>query len=169
MAVLLFGVTPALAANEIAYQCDLDICLLDPANPGAVTNLTDNGSTSYDEKPIWSPDGNKVAFVSDFTASGRSQKNVFVMEPGAAGQAVNLATEITHDTAEGKAIEELAWSPDGSRIAYCAATTAATKPSGGQRDGTTTFPLQIGPVGSKHPTRVTLDPLLPEEGKKPKH
>lgn len=51
-AVLLFAAAPAFAANEIAYQCDTDICLLDPANPGAVTNLSDNGSTSYDEKPI---------------------------------------------------------------------------------------------------------------------
>ena len=57
--VLLFAATPAFAANEIAYQCDTDVCLLDPVNPGAVTNLTDNGSTSYDEKPIWSPDGKR--------------------------------------------------------------------------------------------------------------
>jgi hypothetical protein len=57
---VLFGsVTAAQAENEIVYECDLDICLLDPANPGAVTNLTFNGSASYDEKPIWSPDGTK--------------------------------------------------------------------------------------------------------------
>ena len=93
--LLLFAAAPAFAANEIAYQCDLDVCLLDPANPSAVTNLSDNGATSYDEKPIWSPDGNKVAFVSDFTSSGHGEKNVFVMEPGAADQAVNLATQIT--------------------------------------------------------------------------
>jgi Tol biopolymer transport system component len=55
------GTSTALAANEIAYDCSkLDICLLDPANPAAVTNLTDNGETSIDEKPIWSPDGKKV-------------------------------------------------------------------------------------------------------------
>src|SRR5690242_17029764 len=86
----------AVAENEIAYECDLDICLLDPANPGAVTNLTFNGDASYDEKPIWSPDGTKVAFVSDFTDTGHGEKNVFVMSTTATGQDVNLATQITH-------------------------------------------------------------------------
>src|SRR6478752_4238516 len=110
----------AFAQNEIAYRCDLDICLMDPASPGAVTNLTDNGATSYDEKPIWSPDGTKVAFVSDFTNAGRGEKNVFVMQASAAaaGETVNLATQITRYSSGSKAIDDLAWSPDGSRIAY---------------------------------------------------
>src|SRR3954454_11810947 len=116
--VLALTTTPAFGANEIAYQCDTDVCLLDPANPGAVTNLTDNGSVSYDEKPIWSPDGKKVAFVSDFVKSAHGERNVFVMEPGAADQGVNLATQITPYTSGAKAIADLAWSPDGSRIAY---------------------------------------------------
>jgi Tol biopolymer transport system component len=152
--VLLFAATPAFAANEIAYQCDSDVCLLDPANPGAVTNLTDNGSASYDEKPIWSPDGNKVAFVSDFTNSGHGEKNVFVMEPGAAGQAVNLATQITSYSSGGKAIAELAWSPDGSRIAYTRGNNAGDDSVWVvNADGTTTFPLEIGGPGAKrHPT-----------------
>jgi TolB protein len=152
--VLLFAATPAFAANEIAYQCDTDVCLLDPANPGAVTNLTDNGSTSYDERPIWSPDGKKVAFVSDFTKSGHGEKNVFVMEPGAAEQAVNLAIQITPYTSGAKAIEELAWSPDGSRIAYTRGNNAGDDSVWVvNADGTTTFPLEIGGPGAKrHPT-----------------
>jgi Tol biopolymer transport system component len=152
--VLLSTATPAFAANEIAYQCDTDVCLLDPANPGAVTNLTDNGSTSYDEKPIWSPDGKKVAFVSDFTKSGHGEKNVFVMEPGAAEQAVNLAIQITPYTSGAKAIEELAWSPDGSRIAYTRGNNAGDDSVWVvNADGTTTFPLEIGGPGAKrHPT-----------------
>ncbi len=152
--VLLFAATPAFAANEIAYQCDTDVCLLDPANPGAVTNLTDNGSASYDEKPIWSPDGNKVAFVSDFTKSGHGERNVFVMEPGAAGQAVNLAIQITPYSSGGKAIADLAWSPDGSRIAYTRGNNAGDDSVWVvNADGTTTFPLEIGGPGAKrHPT-----------------
>ena len=153
--VLLFTATPALATNEIAYQCDTDICLLDPANPGAVTNLTDNGSTSYDEKPIWSPDGKKVAFVSDFTkSSGHGEKNVFVMEPGAADQGANLATQITPYSSGAKAIAELAWSPDGSRIAYSRGNNAGDDSVWVvNADGTSTFPLEIGGSGAKrHPT-----------------
>lgn len=151
---LLFAATPAFAANEIAYECGPDICLLDPANPGAVTNLTDNDSSSYDEKPIWSPDGNKVAFVSDFAGTKHGEKNVFVMVPGAPDQAVNLATQITPYSSGGKAIDELAWSPDGSRIAYSRGNNAGDDSVWVvNADGTTIYPLEIGGPGAKrHPT-----------------
>ena len=144
----------ALAQNEIAYQCDLDVCLLDPANPGSPTNLTFNGAASYDEKPIWSPDGTKVAFVSDFTAAGHGEKNVFVMSTTATGQDVNLATQITRYSSGGKAIDDLAWSPDGSRIAYTRGNNAGDDSVWVvNADGTTTFPLEIGGTGAKrHPT-----------------
>lgn len=154
LAGLTLAPAAAFAANEIAYECDLDICLLDPANPGAVTNLTFNGADSYDEKPIWSPDGSKVAFVSDFTNTGHGEKNVFVMSTTATGQDVNLATQITHFKPEAKAIDDLAWSPDGSRIAFTRGNNAGDdKVWVVNADGTTTFPLEIGGGGAKrHPT-----------------
>jgi len=144
----------ALAEKEIAYRCDLDICLLDPADPGAVTNLTFNGADSYDEKPIWSPDGSKVAFVSDFTDAGHGEKNVFVMSTTATGQDVNLAMQITRYTSGAKAVDDLAWSPDGSRIAYTRGNNAGDDSVWVvNADGTTTFPLEIGGPGAKrHPT-----------------
>lgn len=144
----------ASAQNEIAYECDLDVCLLDPANPSAVTNLTDNGDASYDEKPIWSPDGTKVAFASDFTATGHGERNVFVMSTTATGEDVNLATQITHYSSGNKRIDDLAWSPDGSRIAYTRGTNAGDDSVWVvNADGTTTFPLEIGGTGAKrHPT-----------------
>jgi Tol biopolymer transport system component len=144
----------ALAANEIAYQCDLDICLLDPANPSAVQNLTDNGETSFDEKPIWSPDGTKVAFVSDFTNTGRGEKNVFVMPVAGGEDAINLATQISDFPAEHKSIEDLAWSPDGSRIAFTRGNNSGDdKVWVENADGTSVFPLEIGGEGAKrHPT-----------------
>jgi Tol biopolymer transport system component len=153
--LLALAIAPAAQAqNEIAYQCDLDVCLLDPANPGAVTNLTFNGATSFDEKPIWSPDGTKVAFVSDFTNAGRGEKNVFVMSTTATGQDVNLATQITHFTPENKVIDDLAWSPDGSRIALTRGRNEGDdKVWVVNADGTSTFPLEIGGGGAKrHPT-----------------
>lgn len=152
-ALVLASSSAALAGNEIAYQCDLDVCLLDPANPGAVTNLTDNGDTSYDEKPIWSPDGTKVAFVSDFTDTGHGEKNVFVMSTTATGDDINLATQITHYSSGAKALDDLAWSPDGSRIAYTRGTNAGDDSVWVvNADGTSTFPLEIGGSGAKrHP------------------
>jgi TolB protein len=160
-ALVLFAAVAALvlapaaqAQTEIAYQCDLDVCLLDPANPGSVTNLTFNGGASYDEKPIWSPDGTKVAFVSDFTASGHGEKNVFVMSTTATGQDVNLATQITRYSSGAKQIADLAWSPDGSRIAYTRGNNAGDDSVWVvNADGTSTFPLEIGGGGAKrHPT-----------------
>jgi Tol biopolymer transport system component len=153
-ALALASAPAALAQNEIAYRCDLDICLMDPANPGAVTDLTDNGETSYDEKPIWSPDGSKVAFVSDFTDAGHGQKNVFVMQAAGTGDEINLATQITHYSSGNKAIDGLAWSPDGSRIAYTRGNNAGDDSVWVvNADGTTTFPLEIGGPGDKqHPT-----------------
>jgi Tol biopolymer transport system component len=154
-AALAGAVTPAaLAQNEIAYRCDLDICLMDPASPGAVTNLTDNGATSYDEKPIWSPDGSKVAFVSDFTKTGHGERNVFVMPATGSGNEINLATQISDFPTEGKAIADLAWSPDGSRIAFTRGNNAGDdKVWVENADGTSVFPLEIGGGGAKrHPS-----------------
>jgi Tol biopolymer transport system component len=144
----------AIAANEIAYQCDLDICLMDPANPSAVQNLTDNGETSFDEKPIWSPDGTTVAFVSDFTTKGRGEKNVFVMPTSGAEDVINLATQISDFPTEHKSIEDLSWSPDGSRIAFTRGNNSGDdKVWVENADGTSVFPLEIGGEGAKrHPS-----------------
>lgn len=155
-AAFTFGFSAAaLAQNEIAYTCDLDVCLMDPANPGAVTNLTDNGDTSYDGKAIWSPDGTKVAFVSDFTAKeGHGEWNVFVMPAAGTGDEINLATQISDFPKEGKTIDDLAWSPDGSRIAFTRGNNSGDdKVWVENADGTSVFPLEIGGGGAKrHPT-----------------
>ncbi len=157
LAAALGVVAPAaLAANEIAYRCNVDICLLDPANPGAVTNLTDfkEGEGFHAQEPIWSPDGKKVAFVSNFGKSGPVERNIFVMDTTATDQAINLATQITGYSSGSKEIDDLAWSPDGSRIAYTRGNNAGDDSVWVvNADGTTTFPLEIGGPGAKrHPT-----------------
>ncbi len=143
------GTSAALAANEIAYDCSkLDICLLDPANPAAVTNLTDNGETSIDEKPVWSPDGKKVAFISNF---GGSTKNLFVMEPEAPEQGFNLAVQVTHFTS-GVPLEEPVWSPDGTRLAFVLGNSEPNdKIEVANSNGTTATPLVVAEHGV-HPS-----------------
>ncbi len=142
---------PALAANEIAYDCKpLDICLLDPANPTAVTNLTHNGETSIDEKPIWSPDGKKVAFISNFGVGG-STRNLFVMEPEAPEQGFNIAVQVTH-FASGVPIEEPVWSPDGTRLAFVyGSQESSDKIEVANSNGTTATPLVVTEHGV-HPS-----------------
>ena len=117
-AAALFAASAAAAPKEVAYVCKgEDICLLDPDNPGAaVANLTDDGATSYDEDPTWSPDGKRLAFVARFP--GKGEENVYTMEPEAAGNLANFAVQVTHFTNGLVPTGEIAWSPDETKIAF---------------------------------------------------
>jgi Tol biopolymer transport system component len=133
--------------KEIAYTCDTDICLVDPDNPSAVTNLTDNGSKTYDEEATWSPDGSRLAFVS---REPTTAQNILVMQPDAPGEAVNLATQLTHYTESGF-ISEVVWSPDGTKVAYEREQGAYRQIFVVAADGSTLTPLTIASPG-EHPT-----------------
>jgi dipeptidyl aminopeptidase/acylaminoacyl peptidase len=61
-----------------------------------------------DESPRWSPDGRKIAFLSDRAEAGKSQ--IYIISP-AGGEAVQL-------TKTDSSVSEIRWSPDGRRIAY---------------------------------------------------
>ena len=61
------------------------------------------------DRPRWAPDGRRIAFVSDRLARGTGQ--VYVLDV-AGGEAVRL----TH----GGSVLGIAWSPDGSEIAFTA-------------------------------------------------
>lgn len=150
-ALLAAGAAPALAANEIAYRCGLDICLLDPASPSAVTNLTDNGAASLDEAPVWSPDGKKVAFVARFASEPTQTRNVYVMEPEAPGQSINLATQVTHFS-DGGFLGEPVWSPDGTKIAFVRGADEGSRSiQVAASNGTTATPVVVAEHG-QHPS-----------------
>ena len=142
-------------AEEVAYTCDVDVCLADPDSFNSVVNLTNNGSKSYDEHPVWSPDGKKVAFVggNPENEADRTQ-NIYVMEPGK-GEASNIALKLTFYTGNvcGNDINYLTWSPDGTRIAY--SRTANYGAHAGvfevASDGTTATPLMLAADGY-HPS-----------------
>ncbi len=148
---------PAAFASpeEIAYTCDTDVCLANPDSFNSVVNLTNNGSKSYDEHPVWSPDGKKVAFVGgDPENEADRTQNIYVMEPGK-GEASNIALKLTFYTGNvyGNDINYLAWSPDGTRIAF--SRTANYGAHAGvfevAADGTTATPLMLAADGY-HPS-----------------
>ena len=118
-ALAIGGSVASAAPKEVAYVCHgEDICLLDPDNSSDVYNLTANGTTSLDEDPVWSPDGKRLAFVARFNSQFPPQTNIYTMEPDAPGQTVNGAIQITHFTNGEVPTGNIAWSPDGSKLAF---------------------------------------------------
>jgi Tol biopolymer transport system component len=157
IAIALLGavaVAPAMGApKEVAYRCDLDICLLDPDNPADVYNLTFNGATSYDQEPVWSPDGSKLAFVAQRNDVLPATPNVYVMDPNKTEQTINVATQVTHYANGNVPLGELAWSPDGSKIAFVrgVASPGSQLVFVAESDGSSAEPVQIASQGG-HPT-----------------
>lgn len=91
--------------GEIIFQSNFDgdneIYLLTKQK---LTKLTDN--TWDDEYPVWSPDGNKIAF----TANPQGNFNIFLMDPD--------GTDITPVTTSSSNEADPSWFPDGKSIAY---------------------------------------------------
>jgi tricorn protease len=78
-----------------------------PVEHGPTRNLTHTPG-AHDKAPVWSPDGSKVAFLSD--ASGEEEIWVVAQDGSAAPEQI---------TNGGKAFRfDPRWSPDGKRIAF---------------------------------------------------
>ena len=78
-----------------------------PIEKGPTRNLT-NSSAAHDREPAWSPDGARIAFISD--KSG--EEELYVIDQAGTGPAEQLT--------RGGAAQRFApaWSPDGKRIAF---------------------------------------------------
>lgn len=78
-----------------------------PAEKGPTRNLT-NSSGAHDKWPTWSPDGSRVAFISDRTG----EEEVWIVPQDGSKPAEQL-------TSGGKAFRYAPeWAPDGKRIAF---------------------------------------------------
>lgn len=78
-----------------------------PIEKGVTRNLT-RTSGAHDKHARWSPDGRKIAFISDRTG----EEEIYVMDALGAGQPERL-------TSGGKAMRYAPeWSPDGKRLAF---------------------------------------------------
>jgi Tol biopolymer transport system component len=71
------------------------------------TNLTNLTSPNSALDPVWSPDGNKIAFVR---GNGTANTSIVVMSADGSGQ-LNLTNNAANDSTP-------AWSPDGTKIAF---------------------------------------------------
>jgi Tol biopolymer transport system component len=107
-----FAQTPPLRANgKIAFTSDRDgnreIYVMNADGSGQA-RLTNNNI--IDDYPTWSPDGGKMAFLSQ-NASGAFA--IFVMNPDGTGK-----TEITPVNYQSWWLGSMSWSHDGSRIVF---------------------------------------------------
>lgn len=107
------------------------ICLAD-VTTGAVAEVT--AGPHADRFPRWSPDGTRLAFLSD--RKQRGQHQLYLLEAARIGEA--LAASPVDGT-----VESLAWSPDGHAILLATAGAGADL-AGGQGSGTTaTAPREL--------------------------
>jgi tricorn protease len=78
-----------------------------PAEHGPTRNLT-HSSTAHDKGAAWSPDGKKIAFISDMSG----EEELYLIDQDGSGQPERLTTngDMMRYTPN--------WSPDGKRLAF---------------------------------------------------
>ena len=96
-------VVTTLSEERDAYLSNIWIAAVDGGEPRRLTS-----GDKRDSAPRWSPDGRRLAFVSERQEDKRPQ--LYVM-PTDAGEAVRL-TELV------QGVSEPLWSPDGKRLAF---------------------------------------------------
>ncbi len=100
-----FSVSPK--AKRVAFSARGDIFTV-PAEHGPTRNLT-RSSGANDQGPAWSPDGRRIAFVSDRTG----ETEIWVVGQDGSGAAVQLT-----EGSVGRHYNNLLWSPNSDRIAF---------------------------------------------------
>ena len=105
---------------------------MDPTGSNVVRLTYDS---AQDAQPAWSPDGTKIAFVSDRDGNA----DIYVMNADGSGP-VNITKHAGADYAP-------AWSPDGTKIAF-------------QSDRETDFAVWVMNADGSNPIRLT-DPSTP--------
>ena len=85
----------------------------DGTNPTRLTN--NSGSDDY---PAWSPDGKRLAYLSQNASGGHSIK---LMNPDGTGQTELTTAVYSENTFLYNWVPRwrMSWSPDGTRIAFC--------------------------------------------------
>jgi Tol biopolymer transport system component len=125
------GTTFTIAVDTIVFQSARDLDGSDAANTNSTFNIwivnpDGSGATALTKltainagcfQPAWSPDGSKVVFVSpralDGSDTANTTENIWVMNADGSG-----AAPLTKLTTAGIATFNLAWSPDGNKIAF---------------------------------------------------
>jgi len=144
--ILPFMVILASSETFVVFESkrswNYDIYLLDPTT-GEEKRLTDH--PAYDGQPSWSPDGQRIAFVSERDGD----KEIYVMDRDGSNQqrltnspGVDFRTGIDRDPS---------WSPDGSKIAFVSSRDRQSEIYTVNVDGTNLKNLTNSPTWDNEP------------------
>ena len=103
-------ISPDSTRIVFAYKGDIYTV---PVSGGEARRLTTQ--SSYEEKPVWSPDGRQIAFSSD----RHGNADIFIMDANG-GQATRLTSNSAAEYPE-------SFTPDGKEVLYSANIQAPTK------------------------------------------
>ena len=151
--VVVLSLTPLIivvdAQAQIAFSSNrdgnLEIYVMD-VDGGNLHRLTNNADGDWD--PSWSPDGNRIAFVSgrdgQVDGHGAPIPEIYVMDADGGNQQ-NLTNSPDADRAP-------SWSPDGNRIAFMSDRTGDYEIYVMDADGTNQQNLSNHPLGDRNPS-----------------
>jgi dipeptidyl aminopeptidase/acylaminoacyl peptidase len=93
--------------DENAYETEIWLADTAPSSPIPATRQLTNAKKSS-QSPAWSPDGSKLAFISDRT----DKRQIYLINPQAGESDALTSLE--------DGVDRFAWSPDGKSMAYTA-------------------------------------------------
>jgi Tol biopolymer transport system component len=97
--------------GKIAFTRCWSSCVIYAMNAdGSGQDVLTSFSKPGENMPVWSPDGEKIAFVSSSAYDYESRGDIYVMNADGSDQ-----TRLTNDASS---YDPVAWSPDGEKIAF---------------------------------------------------
>jgi Tol biopolymer transport system component len=130
--LLALSASASASAEEIAYNCEEDLCLVDPANPTEYSRLTETATN--ERNPVWAPNGGLIAYNGFYPRVGNETWDVYTINPAEIDPDNPVLGEGTavSETGEFNEEERVDWSPDSTLLAFTSRPRDSANPLQGQ-------------------------------------